>query len=64
MCPPSYHHNGIIAARELGHTMYNIKTNDKKLRFVKTTSLGKMAEEMKLEYKHIHIQICKLNTME
>ena len=22
MCSPSYHHNGIIAARELGHTMY------------------------------------------
>ena len=22
MCPPGYHHNGIMAARELGHTMY------------------------------------------
>ena len=22
MCPPGYHHNGIIAAHELGHTMY------------------------------------------
>ena len=22
MCPPGYNHNGIIAARELGHTMY------------------------------------------
>ena len=22
MCPPGYRHNGIIAARELGHTMY------------------------------------------
>ena len=24
MCPPGYHHNGIMAARELGHTMYGI----------------------------------------
>ena len=23
MCPPGYHHNGIMAARELGHTMYD-----------------------------------------
>ena len=22
MCPPGYHHNGIMAARELEHTMY------------------------------------------
>ena len=22
MCPPGYHHNGIMAARELGQTMY------------------------------------------
>ena len=22
MCPPGYHYNGIMAARELGHTMY------------------------------------------
>ena len=22
MCPPGYHHNGFMAARELGHTMY------------------------------------------
>ena len=22
MCPPGYHHNGIMAARELGHQMY------------------------------------------
>ena len=22
MCPRGYHHNGIIAARELGHMMY------------------------------------------
>ena len=22
MCPPGYHHNGIMAARELGPTMY------------------------------------------
>ena len=22
MCPPGYHHNGIIAARDLGHSMY------------------------------------------
>ena len=22
MCPPGYHRNGIMAARELGHTMY------------------------------------------
>ena len=24
MCPPGYHHNGIMAARELGHTMYGL----------------------------------------
>ena len=22
MCPPGYHHNGFMAIRELGHTMY------------------------------------------
>ena len=26
MCPPGYHHNGIMAARELGHTMYGYST--------------------------------------
>ena len=24
MCPPGYRHNGIIAAHELGHTMYGV----------------------------------------
>ena len=32
MCPPGYHHNGIMAARELGHTMYGyICINDAKM---------------------------------
>ena len=22
MCPPGYHHNGFVAAHELGHMMY------------------------------------------
>ena len=28
MCPPGYHHNGIMAARELGHTMYGYTLGD------------------------------------
>ena len=28
MCPPGYHHNGIMAARELGHTMYGYTLYD------------------------------------
>ena len=28
MCPPGYHHNGIMAARELGHTMYGYTLRD------------------------------------
>ena len=28
MCPPGYHHNDIMAARELGHTMYGYTLYD------------------------------------